>query len=120
MSRIISALCITLVLHELGHIVCIMIFNVFTRRHIYDFKLSFSVKSVKVVHEKYSQRCFNLIVALGGSVFPLVVSLILYCFYLNNELINLLCVCSIVNLVNITPIFPDGKNIQLLIGGTSK
>lgn len=110
MITIVLALFLTVVLHELGHVVCIMIFNVTEGRRINDFSIHITYKYIFVSHIKFEKSYKNLIVALAGAVFPLLLAFLLASMF-THQFISILLLLTILNLMFLHPIFPDGKNV---------
>ncbi|PXW85252.1 hypothetical protein DFR56_11118 [Pseudogracilibacillus auburnensis] len=109
MMAFILAMILTFVLHELGHIICIMIFNVTEGRRIYDFRIKIGLKHIYVTHIKYKKPFKNLIVAISGSAFPLLIAIVITGMF-TSQFTSLMFLLAILNLLFLHPMFPDGKN----------
>lgn len=109
MINLILAMVLTFVLHELGHIICIMIFNVTEGRRIYDFSFKIGLKNIYVTHKKYKKSYKNLIVAISGSAFPLLIVIFITSMF-HSQMTSLMFLSAILNLLFLHPKFPDGEN----------
>ncbi|RAS90836.1 hypothetical protein A3863_07575 (plasmid) [Priestia endophytica] len=104
------AVFLTVTLHELGHIFFIIIFNYTEGRDLFNFKVEFNFKYFYVVNERYSNPIKNLIVSLSGSLFPVLLSILLI-NVMNSNFVNIVFLTSLFNLLFLHPRLPDGQNI---------
>ncbi len=110
MMMVVLTATLTIILHELGHIICIVIFNITEGRRICDFSISVSFTSIFISHMKFKKPYKNLIVALSGSVFPLFVAAVLTVVF-HSQFTAMMLLLAILNLLFLHPKFPDGKNV---------
>lgn len=100
-----------IILHEIGHVILILLLNFRERKPIH-FQLS--ITKVEVIHEAFSKKWMNLIIAMSGVLFPFLFMLFIKSIF-NTPFVNILFVLSIFNFMFILPIFPDGKNVLTLL-----
>ena len=110
MITFILAIILTIILHELGHIICIMIFNGTEGRKLFDFHIRMNFKYIYVSHMKFNKPYKNFIVAISGSAFPLVVAVLLTSMF-QFQFTSIMLLLAILNLLFLHPVFPDGKNV---------
>ncbi|RDW20779.1 hypothetical protein [Oceanobacillus chungangensis] len=110
MVILISATLLVLIVHEIGHIIPIIVFNVLEKRPFYYFSIEINAKYFYVNHEKFDKHYKNLIVAICGSLFPILVSVIVVTI-IDNQFTNLVTLLSFGNLLMLHPKLPDGRNI---------
>ncbi|KWW21000.1 hypothetical protein AS888_15365 [Peribacillus simplex] len=110
MIEFICAFLLVFLIHELGHIVAIMIFNVTESKPFYHLRFEWNIKYFYVVHEKFTKQSKNILVAVSGPILPVLLSLILI-FIINNQFTKLFTLLRFVNLTMLHPRFPDGRNI---------
>lgn len=110
MIEFICALFLVFFTHELGHMVVIMLFNVTESKPFYHLRFEWNNRYFYVVHEKFKKQFKNIIVAVSGSIFPILFSLILI-FFINNQFTNIFTLLSLANLTMLHPRFPDGRNL---------
>nr|WGD98687.1 hypothetical protein P5627_06955 [Bacillus safensis] len=67
-------------------------------------------KHVAVVHETFARSSFNMMVALAGSLFPVLCSIVLFMIW-KHPVSHQLLFFSLLNTVMLHPACPDGKNI---------
>ncbi|WP_374065600.1 hypothetical protein [Paraliobacillus sp. JSM ZJ581] len=72
--------------------------------------MRFNIKFFYVIHEKFEKDIKNLIVAISGCLFPIVISSIIFSF-INNQITNMFILVAFGNLVMLHPRLPDGENI---------
>lgn len=106
---LISFIAVVLI-HELGHMLMVMICNKMEKRPLFDYVLLFDLKHVSVVHEKFARPSFNFLVALAGPVFPILCSCVLFLVW-EHPMSHQLLLFSLLNMVMLHPACPDGKNI---------
>ncbi|MFD2045503.1 hypothetical protein ACFSTA_17605 [Ornithinibacillus salinisoli] len=111
---IILATLLVLIVHEIGHIIPIMIFNVLEKKPFYYFAIEINAKYFYVTHEKFNRHIKNFIVAICGSLFPIFISIIVINI-INNQFTSLFTLLAFGNLVMLHPKLPDGKNITNIL-----
>ncbi|WP_375566355.1 hypothetical protein ACE6HX_15790 [Bacillus pumilus] len=109
MGLVISLLAVVLI-HELGHMLMVMVCNKFEKRPIFDFVMMIDWKQVAIVHETFARPSFNLMVALAGPLFPVLCSSVLFLMW-KHPVSHQLLFFSLLNTVMLHPACPDGKNI---------
>ncbi|PRO41771.1 hypothetical protein [Bacillus sp. LLTC93] len=109
MELLISLIAVVLV-HELGHMLMVMVCNKIENRPLFDFVVMVDWKHMSVVHEKFARPSFNLMVALAGPLFPVICSGVLF-FMWKHPLSHPLLFFSLLNTVMLHPSCPDGKNV---------
>jgi hypothetical protein len=109
MISVILALSFVVVLHELGHIIMIIVFNATENRRFFDFYIRINMENLYVAHVKFDKPYKNLVVSISGSLFPLFVTSLMSSIY-NNQFLSISFIFSIANLLFLHPSFPDGKN----------
>lgn len=77
MGLVISLLAVVLI-HELGHMLMIMVCNKVEKRPLFDFVVTIDWKHVAIIHETFARPSFNLMVALAGPLFPVLCSIVLF------------------------------------------
>ncbi|MCY7616700.1 MULTISPECIES: membrane protein [Bacillus] len=109
MGLVISLLAVVLI-HELGHMLMVMVCNKFEKRPLFDFVMMIDWKQVAIVHETFDRPSFNLMVALAGPLFPVLCSIVLFLMW-KHPVSHQLLFFSLLNTVMLHPACPDGKNI---------
>ncbi|MEK4791695.1 hypothetical protein [Bacillus sp. FSL K6-2971] len=109
MGLVISLLAVVLI-HELGHMLMVMVCNKIEKRPLFDFVVTIDWKHVAIVHETFSRPSFNLMVALAGPLFPVLCSIVLFLMW-KHPVSHQLLFFSLLNTVMLHPACPDGKNI---------
>lgn len=104
------AVSLTVVVHELGHILAIIIINSKEKRKLLQFKIQVNIKYFYVIHDKYSNPFYNLMVAIAGPVAPVLLA-ILFVNLGRGNFITVFLLTSLFNLLFMHPSLPDGKNI---------
>ncbi len=110
MTELLTSLALVFIIHELGHVLVIMILNVTEDKPFYYIGFEFNLKHFYVIHEKFNSPSKNLAVAVSGSLFPIVLSLS-FMLVINNQFTNIFTLLSFANLIMLHPNLPDGKNI---------
>lgn len=103
---------ISIILHELGHLIAIIMFNIVSKRTPFDFKIHFSVWKISISHLLYCNKIYNALVALAGPIFPILISFIIVRLQLFEEYSGQLFLVSLLHAIFLLPIFPDGRNIR--------
>lgn len=111
MGLVISLLAVVLI-HELGHMLMIMVCNKIEKRPLFDFVVTIDWKHVAIVHETFARPSFNLMVALAGPLFPVLCSIVLLLTW-KHSVSHQLLFFSLLNTVMLHPACPDGKNITV-------
>ncbi|MFS3914898.1 hypothetical protein ACL9ST_11665 [Bacillus australimaris] len=106
---VMSVLAVVLI-HELGHMLMVMVCNKIDKRPLFDFVVMIDWKHVAVVHEAFARPSFNLMVALAGPLFPVLSSIVLFLLW-KHPVSHQLLFFSLLNTVMLHPACPDGKNI---------
>ncbi|HBU90148.1 hypothetical protein [Bacillus pumilus] len=109
MGLVISLLAVVLI-HELGHMLMVMVCNKIEKRPLFDFVVTIDWKHVAIVHETFARPSFNLMVALAGPLFPVLCSIVLFLMW-KHPVSHQLLFFSLLNTVMLHPACPDGKNI---------
>ncbi|MFS0647584.1 hypothetical protein [Siminovitchia sp. 179-K 8D1 HS] len=109
MITVFLAVILTIILHEMGHIISIIIFNSTEGRKLCDFRIQIGIKYIFVSHKKFNKPFKNFIVAISGSVFPILAAVFLTRMF-NTQLTSIMLLLAIGNLLFLHPVFPDGKN----------
>ncbi|MFD2922269.1 hypothetical protein [Halobacillus naozhouensis] len=104
------ALALVFIMHELGHVLAIMILNGTENIPFYHLGFEWSFKYFYVIHEKFEAPFKNLVVAVSGSLFPIALSIALLLTF-DNQFSNIFTLLSFANLIMLHPNLPDGKNI---------
>lgn len=110
MIDFLAALILVFIMHELGHIIAIMAFNVTEDKPFYHLGFELNFKHFYVLHEKFEVPYKNLIVALCGSLFPIFLSII-FIIATDNQFTNIFALLSFANIIMLHPSLPDGKNV---------
>ncbi len=110
MMNCILASILVFFIHELGHILGIMVFNVSEHRKINDFKIEMNLRCFYVVNKKFDKSYKNFIVAIAGSLLPIVISIMLTVFW-NTQFVSIFFLFSLLNIIFLHPKFPDGQNV---------
>ncbi|AKU30189.1 MULTISPECIES: hypothetical protein [Bacillus] len=110
MMTLLFCLIAVVLIHELGHILMVMVCNKIEKKPIFDYVVMIDWKHVSIVHEKFSRPGFNMMVALAGPVFPVICSGVLF-FMWRHPVTHPLLLFSLLNTVMLHPACPDGKNI---------
>jgi len=100
-----------ILLHELGHILMIILFNIVYRRGIFNFKLKLTLTSVEVINNTFPNPWANILIACFGTINPLIFSFVFYSIYSNNFW-GVTMFLSILSIYNIFPFAPDGNIIN--------
>ncbi|EDW22581.1 hypothetical protein FO510_03370 [Bacillus pumilus] len=111
MGLVISLLAVVLI-HELGHMLMIMVCNKVEKRPLFDFVVTIDWKHVAIIHETFARPSFNLMVALAGPLFPVLCSIVLLLTW-KHSVSHQLLFFSLLNTVMLHPACPDGKNITV-------
>lgn len=98
-------------LHELGHIIAIVICNISTGRKWNCFEITFLVNKVSIAHLKFSKKN-NIFIAVLGPVFPLIFVLACYSLNLFAQSLGFAFLLSLIHLLFLSPYFRDGRNIM--------
>ncbi|MFJ7162360.1 hypothetical protein ACIQT5_11090 [Bacillus safensis] len=110
MIELVCSFLAVVLIHELGHMLMIMLCNKIEKRPLFDFVITIDWKHVAVVHEKFVRTSFNMMVALAGPLFPVLCSLVLFMIW-KHPVSHQLLFFSLLNSVMLHPACPDGKNI---------
>ncbi|WP_353854545.1 hypothetical protein [Bacillus sp. Bos-x628] len=110
MKDLLISLVAVVLIHELGHILMVMVFNKVEKRPLFDYFVSVDWKHVSIVHEKFARPSFNFFVALAGPVLPVICSSVLFSIW-KHSFCHLLLFFSLLNTVMLHPALPDGRNI---------
>ncbi|UYO35200.1 hypothetical protein NF868_14275 [Bacillus zhangzhouensis] len=97
-------------IHELGHMLMVMVCNKIEKRPLFDFVVTIDWKHVAVAHETFARPSFNMMVALAGPLFPVFCSIVLFLLW-KHPVSHQLLFFSLLNTVMLHPACPDGKNI---------
>ncbi|WP_026675302.1 hypothetical protein [Alkalihalobacterium bogoriense] len=111
-SQLLIGSIIIIFLHELGHLLTVILLNRTEDREWQDFRIKITANSIEVQHPRFKSRIKNIIVASAGVFFPIIVCFSIYILF-DGPIIGLLVFLSILNFAFILPCFPDGKNILL-------
>ncbi|MCY7675678.1 zinc metalloprotease [Bacillus safensis] len=110
MIELVCSFLAVVVIHELGHMLMIMLCNKIEKRPLFDFVITIDWKHVAVVHETFARPSFNMMVALAGPLFPVLCSIVLFMIW-KHPVSHQLLFFSLLNTVMLHPACPDGKNI---------
>lgn len=110
MIELVCSFLAVVVIHELGHMLMIMLCNKIEKRPPFDFVVTIDWKHVAVVHETFARPSFNMMVALAGPLFPVLCSIVLFMIW-KHPVSHQLLFFSLLNTVMLHPACPDGKNI---------
>lgn len=110
MIELVCSFLAVVVIHELGHMLMVMLCNKIEKRPIFDFVITIDWKHVAVVHETFARPSFNMMVALAGPLFPVLCSIVLFMIW-KHPVSHQLLFFSLLNTVMLHPACPDGKNI---------
>ncbi|APT45253.1 hypothetical protein [Bacillus safensis] len=110
MIELVCSFLAVVVIHELGHILMVMLCNKIEKRPLFDFVVTIDWKHVAVVHETFGRPSFNMMVALAGPLFPVLCSIVLFLIW-KHPVSHQLLFFSLLNTVMLHPVCPDGKNI---------
>ncbi|MFA3773655.1 hypothetical protein [Bacillus safensis] len=110
MIELVCSFLAVVLIHELGHMLMIMVCNKIEKRPLFDFVITIDWKHVAVVHEKFVRPSFNMMVALAGPLFPVLCSIVLF-MICKHPVSHQLLFFSLLNTVMLHPACPDGKNI---------
>lgn len=110
MIELVCSFLAVVMIHELGHILMIMLCNKIEKRPPFDFVVTIDWKHVAVVHETFARPSFNMMVALAGPLFPVLCSIVLFMIW-KHPVSHQLLFFSLLNTVMLHPACPDGKNI---------
>ncbi|TQR25154.1 metalloprotease family protein [Bacillus safensis] len=110
MIELVCSFLVVVVIHELGHMLMVMVCNKFQKRALFDFVITIDRKHVAVVHETFVRPSFNMMVALAGPLFPVLCSIVLFMIW-KHPVSHQLLFFSLLNTVMLHPACPDGKNI---------
>lgn len=105
------AIFLVILLHELGHLLPVLLFNLLEKRAV---RIQISFKMAEVIHEPFSKSWMNIIIALGGVIFPFLLLYLLQLLF-NVPFLHLMFIISLFNFIFILPIFPDGRNMMNLL-----
>lgn len=110
MIELVCSFLAVVVIHELGHMLIVMLCNKIEKRPPFDFVITIDWKHVAVVHETFARPSFNMMVALAGPLFPVLCSIVLFMIW-KHPVSHQLLFFSLLNTVMLHPACPDGKNI---------
>lgn len=110
MIELVCSFLAVVVIHELGHMLMVMLCNKIEKRPLFDFVITIDWKHVAVVHETFARPSFNMMVALAGPLFPALCSIVLFMIW-KHPVSHQLLFFSLLNTVMLHPACPDGKNI---------
>jgi len=110
MIELVMSFLAVVLIHELGHMLMVMVCNKIEKRPLFDFVVMIDWKHVAVVHEAFARPSFNLMVALAGPLFPVLSSIVLFLLW-KHPVSHQLLFFSLLNTVMLHPACPDGKNI---------
>ncbi|KPN14614.1 hypothetical protein AKG37_05980 [Bacillus australimaris] len=110
MIELVMSVLAVVLIHELGHMLMVMVCNKIDKRPLFDFVVMIDWKHVAVVHEAFARPSFNLMVALAGPLFPVLSSIVLFLLW-KHPVSHQLLFFSLLNTVMLHPACPDGKNI---------
>ncbi|MBG9816315.1 MULTISPECIES: metalloprotease family protein [Bacillus] len=110
MIELVCSFLAVVVIHELGHMLMVMLCNKIEKRPPFDFVITIDWKHVAVVHETFARPSFNMMVALAGPLFPVLCSIVLFMIW-KHPVSHQLLFFSLLNTVMLHPACPDGKNI---------
>ncbi|MDI0273830.1 metalloprotease family protein [Bacillus safensis] len=110
MIELVCSFLAVVVIHELGHMLMVMLCNKIEKRPLFDFVITIDWKHVAVVHETFARPSFNMMVALAGPLFPVLCSIVLFMIW-KHPVSHQLLFFSLLNMVMLHPACPDGKNI---------
>ncbi|MCW1835214.1 zinc metalloprotease [Bacillus xiamenensis] len=110
MMELLICLIAVVVIHELGHILMVMLCNKIEKRPLFDYVVMIDWKHVSIVHETFARPSFNMMVALAGPLFPVICSAVLILIW-KHPMTHPLLLFSLLNTVMLHPACPDGKNI---------
>ncbi|MCY1118005.1 metalloprotease family protein [Bacillus safensis] len=110
MIELVFSFLAVVVIHELGHMLMVMLCNKIEKRPPFDFVITIDWKHVAVVHETFARPSFNMMVALAGPLFPVLCSIVLFMIW-KHPVSHQLLFFSLLNTVMLHPACPDGKNI---------
>lgn len=110
MMELLICLIAVVVIHELGHILMVMLCNKIEKRPLFDYVVMIDWKHVSIVHETFARPSFNMMVALAGPLFPVICSTVLFLIW-KHPMTHPLLLFSLLNTVMLHPACPDGKNI---------
>lgn len=110
MMELLICLIAVVVIHELGHILMVMLCNKIEKRPLFDYVVMIDWKHVSIVHETFGRPSFNMMVALAGPLFPVICSAVLFLIW-KHPMTHPLLLFSLLNTVMLHPACPDGKNI---------
>lgn len=96
--------------HELGHLIPIMLFNITENRLFYHFHIEINWKYFYIVNAKFENPYKNLIVAVSGTLLPIIISIVLLLIE-SNSFTNIYAFLSFICIVMLHPKLPDGKNV---------
>lgn len=110
MIELVCSFLAVVMIHELGHMLMVMLCNKIEKRPLFDFVITIDWKHVAVVHETFARPSFNMMVALAGPLFPVLCSIVLFMIW-KHPVSHQLLFFSLLNTVMLHPACPDGKNI---------
>ncbi|AOZ89256.1 hypothetical protein BK049_11510 [Bacillus xiamenensis] len=110
MMELLICLIAVVVIHELGHILMVMLCNKIEKRPLFDYVVMIDWKHVSIVHETFARPSFNMMVALAGPLFPVICSAVLFLIW-KHPMTHPLLLFSLLNTMMLHPACPDGKNI---------
>ncbi|MEK5337811.1 hypothetical protein NSS92_17580 [Bacillus sp. FSL M8-0166] len=110
MIELVFSFLAVVVIHELGHMLMVMLCNKIEKRPPFDFVITIDWKHVAIVHETFARPSFNMMVALAGPLFPVLCSIVLFMIW-KHPVSHQLLFFSLLNTVMLHPACPDGKNI---------
>ncbi|UQZ94319.1 metalloprotease family protein [Bacillus safensis] len=110
MIELVCSFLAVVVIHELGHMLMVMLCNKIEKRPPFDFVITIDWKHVAVVHETFARPSFNMMVALAGPLFPVLCSIVLFMIW-KHPVSHQLLFFSLLNTMMLHPACPDGKNI---------
>lgn len=110
MMELLISLIAVVFIHELGHMLMVMVCNKIEKRPLLDYVVTVDWKHVSIVHEKFARPSLNVMVALAGPVFPVICSVVLFLIW-KHPISHQLLFFSLLNTVMLHPACPDGKNI---------
>ncbi|WP_018930524.1 metalloprotease family protein [Gracilibacillus lacisalsi] len=108
--QLMLATLLVLIVHEVGHIIPIMLFNILEGKPFYYFGIEINFKYFYVTHEKFDHNIRNLIVAISGCLFPIFVAILMFNI-IDTAFTSLFILLAFGNLIMLHPNLPDGKNI---------
>lgn len=109
-SQLLIASVLIIILHELGHILMVILFNGSENRRRFDFKVNITANVIEIQHDRFKSRMKNIVVASAGALFPFIFCILLYVL-VDGAFVGLLLFLSVLNFAFILPVFQDGKNI---------